>query len=364
MNHRGIVRFARTSLLCVAAPLALLAGCAEEPAADDAPVIEASAPLVDSADVPAEALQAIAHPSECSDELLDRVFTLDHVVRIGKDRRVHITEKFTVRSWLRFPHRGALLLPGTVVKGSFYDLDLDGYRFQSEIAQRGFFTFAIDYEGSGGSSYPADGHSVTQAFLTDEARSVLSAMRLMRLIPKIDVIGESNGGGIAAELCSDATRVRSCTLGSMLWQEGTPFYNAVFLDPNFLAFIDSQPNGYLNVDSSLYFNITARSSPEVTAEILATQPGTYAVAPILAQTTLPWFDPTQARVPGLIIQGTEDDVATQADADALAAAYGSAPGAGGVAQVTRIANAGHVPRVEPAPANDEFTNAVLDFIDP
>ncbi len=77
---------------------------------------------------------------------------------------------------------------------------------------------------------------------------------------------------------------------------------------------------------------------------------------------MPWFDPTHGQVPALIIQGTEDNVATQADNDALAAAYGSASDGGGLATVHRIPGAGLIPRVEPAPINDLFTQAVLDFL--
>jgi hypothetical protein len=151
----------------------------------------------------------------------------------------------------------------------------------------------------------------------------------------------------------------------MIYEEGTPFFNAVFLDPAFVAFIDSQPNGYMNVTPDLYFNIAARSSPDVTAWILSTQPGTYAVEPLLAPArALPWFDPTHARVPGLIIQGTEDDVATQADNDVLASLYGSASGAGGHATVARIVGGGHVPRVEPSPVHDQFGSLVIDFLNP
>lgn len=321
-------------------------------------------PLVDSSPLPRDLAGLLEHPEGCSDVDLDRVWTVEHDVRVGSGRYVHVTERFSLRSWLRWPRRGVLMLPGTIVQGDFYDIDVDGYRFQTDLARRGFFTFAVDYEGSGDSSYPADGSTVTHSFLVDESRTVLAALRALRFIPRMDVLGESNGGAIAAELCSDRTRVRSCVMASMLYAEGTPFFNAVFLDPGFLAFIGSQPNGYLNVTPDLYFNIAARSSPDVTSWILANEPGVYATAPLLVPVTLPWFDPTHARVPGLVIQGTEDDIATQPDNEALVLAYGSAPRAGGHATLVRITGGGHVPRVEPSPIHDQYQDAVFEFLDP
>lgn len=355
MKARSVRRFA------VLVVLTLAAGCgtAEAPGA-----AAAEAPLLESGRLPAELLDWMAHPEACGERDLDRVFVVEHDVRVGRGRFVHVTERFTLRGWLAWPHRGVLLLPGTVVTGSFYELDVEGYDLASELARRGLFTFALDFEGTGASSYPADGASVTHEVLVADARAVLRALRPLRLVPRMDVLGESNGGAVAAELCADGLRTRSCVMASMLYEEGTPFFAAVFLDPGFLAFLSSQPSGYLDVGPPLYFNILSRASPEVAAAILATQPGVYATGPLLSPTTLPWFDPTRARVPGLVLQGTEDNIATAADAEALVAAYGSADGAGGAATLVRIEGAGHIPRIEPAPASDAYRDAVIAFLDP
>lgn len=343
--------------LCAWVGILVTAGC----------VGEAAPPGADDLGVSDEALGAAAPalPPHVADAIRrrvhGRVFAIDHYVPVGPGRRVHVREHFTLRSWLAHPRRAALLLPGTVVTGSFYDLDVDGYRFAEDLAREGFFVFSVDYEGSGESTYPADGFTVTHDYLVDAMRTVVRYVRLARLVSAVDAIGESNGGAIAAELCADAARVRSCVLSSMLYRQGTPFFEAVFLDPGFLWFLMSQPDGYLDVTPELYFNILARTSPEVAAAVLATQPGLYAVPPLYAPVTLPWFDPTRARVPALVIQGTEDNIATQADADVLAAEYGSAPGAGGTATVLRIEGAGHLPRIEPG-ANAIWNAAVIDFL--
>jgi pimeloyl-ACP methyl ester carboxylesterase len=355
-----------SALYALAVSLSLVAlgeGCAGDP--EGGTLASDPAALVESEDVPREVTERLRDLRHCDDHALDHVYTVHHHVRVGRDRNVHVVEMFTLRAFLGRERRGALLLPGPVSVASFYEIDVDGYRFQSDLARLGMFTFVPDYEGAGESTYPADGFSVDQDFLVGEMRTVLAAMRSLRAIPRVDVIGESIGGGIAAELCDDATRVRSCVLSSMLYREGTPFFTSVFLDPGFLGFLRSQPNGYLDVGPSLYFNIVAGTTPDVGAAILATQPGVYAVGPLLAPTNLPWFDPTEASVPGLVIVGTLDDIQTQADADDLAAAYGShhhrhRPSA----RVVHIAGGGHIPRVEPAPINTQFFDAVVDFVDP
>jgi pimeloyl-ACP methyl ester carboxylesterase len=334
-------------------------GCA----AEGAPVEEAASStelLWESDPLPARLLAALQEHAGLSDAELDRVYHLDHYVWIGRNRRIHVTESFTLRSWLSWPHRATLLIPGYPANAEFYNLDVDGYRFQDRLAQQGYFAFAADYEGSGLSTYPENGLDANHERAVDAMGRVVSFIRLVRLVPRVDVLGESNGGAVAAELCADARSVRSCVLASMTYEELTPFAQAAFLDPGFIGFLLSQPNGYLDATPDLFFNIIGRASPEVAAEILATQPGTYAVAPFLEFTGVPFFDPTGARVPALILQGTEDNVATQADSDALAAAYGSV--GGGSATVVRIAGGGHIPRIEPSPVSDQWTAAVLDFL--
>lgn len=344
---------------------ALAIGCmgaeAQEPPAGAAVASEAA--LFGTDPLPHEVIHQLINYQHLTEAELDEVYELHHFWRVGAGRRVHVTETFTIRSWVQWPHRAVLLLPGTFSLGSFYNLDVDGYRFQDTLAREGYFAFAVDYEGSGSSTYPADGYDVDHDYLVAANRPILQYIRLLRLVPRVDILGESNGGSVAAELCDDRRVARSCIMTSMLYEEGTDFYNAVFLDPGFVYFLLNQPNGYLDAGPELYFNIASRMSPEVAAATLSTQPGRFAMGHVASGLgTLPWFDPTHGQVPALIIQGTEDNVATQADNDALAAAYGSASDGGGLATVHRIPGAGLIPRVEPAPINDLFTQAVLDFL--
>ena len=78
---------------------------------------------------------------------------------------------------------------------------------------------------------------------------------------------------------------------------------------------------------------------------------------------LPAYDPTGARVPGLIIRGELDQNAPVSDTLELAQAYGSAGGAA-PASIVSIPGAMMQPRLEGAPHNDQFWDAVLAFIDP
>jgi len=337
----------------------VLTGCAGDPGAA---VAASEGSLVETEGMPDDLARHIADPGHCPSDLLDHVYTVQHHVTVGPNRSVHVVEMFTLRAFLRPVRRGALLLPGPVSVASFYEIDVDGYRFQSDLARQGMFTFAVEYEGTGESTYPTDGFSVSQDYLVDETRTVLGAVRSLRHIPRVDIIGESVGGGIAAELCADASRTRSCVLASMVYLHITPFAQAVFLDPGFIAFLESAPNGYLNVGPPLYFNVVERSSPDVTAAILATQPGVYSVAPLLDPANIPWWDPTQANVPALLIAGTEDDIEAQDDPELLAAAYGSARRHQPTTTIVRITGAGHIPRVEPAPINGQFRDAVLSFL--
>jgi len=312
-------------------------------------------------------------PMNASDELtaggvsagaadLDRVHEREHIVAVGGGRRVHVVEKFTLRSTSRSPGRAILLLPGPIVTSSFYDLASEGYALQSELARAGFFAFALDYEGSGRSSFPPDGRAVTHEFLVDESRAVLEAVRWLRRVPRVDVMGASIGGAIASELCADATRTRTCVMSSMTYRTGTPFFRQVFLDPAFVAFLESQPDGYLDVAREQYFvNIISRSPAPVAERILATQPGRYAVGPlVLPAKGLPWFDPTGAAVPGLLLHGTEDSTAEQSDGDDLRASYGRR--GGGVAELVRIEGGGHIPHIESAPFHERWKSAVLAFL--
>jgi pimeloyl-ACP methyl ester carboxylesterase len=312
-----------------------------------------------SAALPPEVTRALASKGPIAANLLNRLFTIEHQVPVGNGRKIHVTETFSLRAWLRFPHRGLLMLPGPLTKGDFYNIDVDGYRGRDLIASRGFFAFTADFEGTGLSTFPADGRSPSQDLQVQAMKSVVAQMNAIRLIPKMDVLGESWGGGVAAEVCADRVRVKSCTLGSMLYRTPTDFANMTFRSPAFRALLDTFADGYFPTPPEIYFQIVANSPPDVQAWTIANEPGRYTTVPLYDVFDLPFFDPTVARVPGRIIQGEFDPNQTLDDARDLAHDYDHRP-----AELVVISGATHVPRVEALPFANQYWNAVTEFIDP
>lgn len=292
------------------------------------------------------------------------VFTLTHSIRVGERGRVVVRESFTIKSLLRWPHRAIVFLNGTPTTGELYNIPIDGYRGRELLARRGFFAFTLDFEGSGESTYPEDGFALTFDAHTAAMREVVDYIRWHRLVPRVDVLGEAEGGGVAAQLCADDVRIRSCTLSSMLYKTPTDAFDAFFQSPEFRAMVFGAPQGYLDIPPELYFNVLAAAPPDVAAWALASQPGRYSMGLIAEELAgLPAYDPTGARVPGLIIRGELDQNAPASDTFELAQDYGAVGGAA-PATIVSIPGAMMQPRLEAPPHNEQFWDAVIAFIDP
>lgn len=292
------------------------------------------------------------------------VITRTHSIRIGRHGRVVARETFTVESLLRWPRRAILFLNGTPTTGDMFDIPIDGYRGRELLARRGFFAFTVDFEGSGDSTFPEDGFALTFDAHTAAMREVVDYIRSRRFVSRVDVLGEAEGGGVAAQLCADDVRIRSCTLSSMLYKTATDAFNEFFQSPGFRAMVFGAPQGYLDIPPELYFNVLVAAPPDVAAWTLATQPGRYSMGLIAEELAgMPAYDPTGARVPGLIIRGELDQNAPASDTLELAQDYGAIGGAA-PATIVSIPGAMMQPRLEAAPHNEQFWAAVLAFIDP
>jgi pimeloyl-ACP methyl ester carboxylesterase len=303
---------------------------------------------------------AVGATAHADDRPLDQIFRFEHDVPVGEGRTLHVTETFSLRAFLRDgPARALVMLAGPVAPGSFYNIDVPGYDGGAIMAGHGFFTYAVDFEGTGLSTYPADGTSVTLASQVAAVDRVVRFVRELRGVPRVDLYGESWGGGVAAEVCRPEHGARSCILASMIYKTPSPLAAAQFQSPGWLAFLDSLPNAYLPTSAPLYAPLVAGSSPEVQTWVDANLPGTYTIQPFFDFFNLPFFDPGEARVPGLLIQGELDPQSLPSDIEALAAAYGKH---GAVGLVT-IPGAGHIPRIEPAPHSTQFWDAVTSFVD-
>lgn len=334
----------RVSVAMLLVSVALSSGCVMD-------VSEESAALTGELPMP----RGLAHGA---------VNTLTHSIRVGPHRYVVVRESFSRASFQRTPRRAVLFLTGTPTTGDFANIPVDGYRGRELMAERGFFAYTIDFEGSGASTHPADGFALTFDALTESTRTVIEQLRRRRNVSRFDLIGEGEGGGVAVQLCADDTLIRSCTLSSMLYQSGTPQFEASFQSPEFRAMIFGAPNGYLDIPPPLYFNVLAAAPPEVAAWTLADQPGRYSMGLIAEELThMPAYDPTGARVPGLIIRGELDQNAPLADTQLLAREYGSEGGASPATIVT-IPGAMMLPRIEAPPQRERFWAAVVEHIDP
>lgn len=292
---------------------------------------------------------------------LDQIVRLEHHLPIGDGRVMHVTETFSARAFLRHGQRRAMvMLPGPVTRGNFFNIDVPGYDGGAILAKRGFFAYAVDFEGTGTSSFPAQGTAVTLDSQVDAVKKVLVYIQLARAVPRVDVLGESWGGGVAAEVCKNKLSARSCILASMIYETPSPTAVAQYQSPGWLGFLQSLPNGYLPTSGGLYAPLVANSPPAVQQWTLASQPGSYTIQPLFEFFNVPFFDPTMARVPGLIIQGQNDPDSLPSDVANLAADYGNH----GAASVVTIPGGGHIPRIEVAPYNTAYWDAVTDFVDP
>src|SRR5262249_39673800 len=157
---------------------------------------------------------------------------------------LHVTETFSGRAFLRHgPPRAIVMLPGPVSTGSFFNIDVPGYDGGAIMAQRGFFAYAVDFEGTGTSTSPAQGTDATLASRVQAVREVVRYVRLARGVPRVDLLGESWGGGVAAEVCQPNHGARSCILASMIYETPSDLARQEFQSPPWLGFLLAQPSG-------------------------------------------------------------------------------------------------------------------------
>ncbi len=75
-------------------------------------------------------------PRSWSDEeACEEVFTFDRDIELQDGTVLHVKEAFTARSVLRFPHRGLLMLPGTLVRNDLYAADVEGAEDANALAR-------------------------------------------------------------------------------------------------------------------------------------------------------------------------------------------------------------------------------------
>jgi pimeloyl-ACP methyl ester carboxylesterase len=232
-------------------------------------------------------------------------------------------------------------------------IPVPGFDAAARLAASGFTVWGADFEGTGASTAPPDGRAVTTSSQVEAMGAVVAALRQRAGVERVDVIGESWGGGIAAELCADPVAVRSCVLSTMTYQQPPPPPGALFSALG--TVLGAMPDGYWTTIAPLYAALVATSPLAVQLFVYGSQPGRYPVTQFTEYAGRPWFDPHRARVPALVIRGAADPITSEADNLGLVAAYG------GPARYVAIAGGHHLPRLERGPA-DAWWREVLAFL--
>lgn len=325
---------------------------------------QSAAAISEGPSLPSAVGECMAHPERFSSIDLDRIYRLEHRIPVGLNQRIAVTETFTLRSWLRWPRRGMVMIPAQGSNRSVYNIPVEGFDGGAIMACDGFFAFTVDPPGTGDSYQPENGLTVTYESEAAVLATVTNRLRAMRLIPRMDAWGEELGGGVATHLCADRRAFRSCTVSSMLYKTGSDFFYQVA--PFFEAFLLSSPDGYFQSFSDSYFNVLMGSPPEVRDWYLATQIGRYASGLYRQDFDRvlrggPSYDPRNAAVPGLIIRGEFETNNPLSDTQQLAADYGSL--GGGRATFTIVPNGTHILRLDAAPVGPSVWDLIKAFVD-
>ena len=156
--------------------------------------------------------------------------------------------------------------------------------------------------------------------------------------------------------CADAGLFRTCVLSTMTWADPPPqgALTLTFGNPLLQLALDAAPGGYLRTADPEYAGLVATSPPEVQLAVMRTQPGTYTVNRFREHGARPWYDPSPARVPAIVLRGAEDPLTSEEDGRALAAALR--------ATFMSIPAGGHIPRLE-EDAQAAWWQAVLRFLE-
>jgi pimeloyl-ACP methyl ester carboxylesterase len=290
--------------------------------------------------------------------LTNKVFSLEHHIRVAPGVQLHVLEKFTAASLLR-PHRRALLmLTGTLVTNNQYDAP-SPYNALERAARAGYFGFAATYEGYGESTIPANGGTVTAERLLPEMGRVIEWIRHHRLVRRVDLLGASLGSSLAVELGGTQSPINRRHVGKLIitanvYKSVTPLFQAVFFNPEFRAFLEGAPNGYIQTPPEAYGLIVLQAEPAAAAYAFSAFPGVYATGPTLEGFDLPVFPAQRGRAPMMQFWGDQDPITPLADVQQFQAEYG------GPACLSTLPGGGHAPYYEPV--KETFWNQTFAFL--
>ncbi len=301
--------------------------------------------------------RVLGAPAKTFEKSLDDVITLEHNIPIGGGRMMRIQEHFTLKSWLRWPHRAVLMMSSSAFNRMTYSIPAEGYNATEMFAQRGFFAFTVDYIGIKESFRPENGWDADREVDIPALKTALRYIRFFRWVPKIDILAEGYGATMAPDLAADARRVRSLLMNSTIYKLVGPLGPGT--NPDFTQYVLDDEDGYIPIPGEGYLPFLVGAPPEVVDFHFDEQAGEYPAPLFGVDVTLPIFDPGVARVPGLIIYGLDDHQADPQDPYELAADYGTDG-----AELILLEGAGHAPRVESPETAERFWVEVFKFFDP
>lgn len=289
--------------------------------------------------------------SEASAE--DAIYTRAYDIPFAPGQTARLYEHYTLDAFVRHPRRAILLL--TTFTASSWEIPVEGYNAVAILARNDFFVYTLDPLGLGNSWRPDDGLRITFGENVTAARSALGFLRQLRHIPHVDLLGEGYGAAVATQLAADAGRVRSCIMTANVYKEQVA---GPATDPNFIAMLLASPDGYIFIPPFIVDTLTVGAPPAAREYFAATQSTFFPVPSFTVTFVLPFFDPSVARVPGLIIHGENDPFPGPHDPQDLAADYGKKG-----AELVVIEDAGRGVRFEGPEGAAAFWAEVLDFLE-
>ena len=295
----------------------------------------------------------------------DQLFIQEHMVETADGTLLRVTEAFSTASVLRLPRRAVFMLPGTLVTGDQWNMEVDAtgdFSALQRAAREGYFAYAVTYEGYPGSEQPDDGSTVTAERSLEQMGEVVEWIRRRRLVGRVDLFGASFGSSLATALGGKKSpiprwHVGRIVLQAMVYKEVTPLFQEVFFSPEVQALLESAPNGYILTAPEMYGLILLGADPDAADYGFATFPDVYATGPTLAGFDLPLFDAAFGRAPVLQFWGDADPITPYSDAEQFQAEYG------GDASLVVLPGAGHAPYIGDAVTRDIFWSESLDFLD-
>lgn len=300
------------------------------------------------------------------DEFCQTIYTFDHQIDVGDGVSLHVIEKFTPKSVLRFPRRAMLMLPGTLVTNDMYDIDVEapgpGLNALDRMALNGYFAYAVTYEGYGASSLPEDGSTVTAERSLEQMGQVVEWIRHERWVSKVDLLGTSFGSSLAIALGGTQSPINRHHVGrlvlqALVYKSVTPLFEQIFFSPETQAALENAPNGYVPTAPEMYGLILASTDPAAAAYGFANFPGVYATGPTLEGFDLPVFDAEYGRARALQFWGDEDLITPLEDAQLFQSEYA------GDSQLSVLSQTGHAPYIGIEDVRDDFWGQTTDFLD-